>query len=278
MQRLAERTWRLDPATAQETVGDLAWMTRQHAGYEDEWMRQVWLEDGEIVAWGWIKPPGARLFWEVDPRRSELLKEVFGWFEATAEERPLVVAVRAPNTAAVAALESRGFVHDPEAPWIRLNARGLEQVPEPAVPNGYRLATMSKARDVAARVAVHRAAFDPSRVTEESYARVMAEWPYRPDLDCVVVAPDGSFASYALGWIDEANRTGLLEPVGTHPYHRRRGLARAVCLLALRQLRATGATKALVGSRGDAAYPVPSLLYEAMGFRELTRSLIYARD
>ena len=137
---------------------------------------------------------------------------------------------------------------------------------------------MSEARDVAARVAVHRAAFDPSRVTEESYARVMAEWPYRPDLDCVVVAPDGSFASYALGWIDEANRTGLLEPVGTHPDHRRRGLARAACRLALRQLRATGATKALVGSRGDAAYPVPSLLYEAIGFRELTRSLIYARD
>ena len=82
------------------------------------------------------------------------------------------------------------------------------------MPDGYRLATMSEARNVAARAAVHRAAFDPSRVTEESYARVMAEWPYRPDLDFVVVAPDGSFASYALGWVDEANRTGLFEPVG----------------------------------------------------------------
>jgi ribosomal protein S18 acetylase RimI-like enzyme len=268
----------VNPRTAQETVGDLAWMTRQHAGREDEWTRQVWLEDEEIVAWGWIKPPGARLFWEVDPRRPQLLGEVFGWFEATAEERPLSIAVRAANGAAVAALETRDFVHDPEAPWIRLNARGLEHIPEPAVPDGYQLATMAEARDVAARVAVHRGAFDPSRVTEESYARVMAEWPYRPDLDCVVVAPDRSFASYALGWIDEANRTGLLEPVGTHPDHRRRGLARAACLLALRQLRAAGATKVLVGSRGDAAYPIPSLLYESIGFRELTRSPVYTKD
>jgi ribosomal protein S18 acetylase RimI-like enzyme len=277
MQRLAEEVWRLDRTIAQETVGDLAWMTRQHAGYEHEWRRHVWLDGELLVAWGWIKPPGAHLFWEADPRRPELLADVFDWFESEAGERPLSVAVRAPNDAAVAALEERGFAHDPEAPWIRLNAGELERFAEPAVPDGYRLATMAEIPDVAARVAVHRSAFHPSRVTEDSYARVMAQSPYRPQLDCVVVAPDGSFAAFALGWLDAANRTGLLEPVGTHPEHRRRGLARAASLLALRQLRSAGAATGLVGSRGDAAYPVPTLLYESIGFRELTRSLVYAK-
>ena len=105
----------------------------------------------------------------------------------------------------------------------------------------------------------------------------MAEWPYRPELDCVVIAPDGSFASYALGWLDEANAAGILEPVGTHPDRRRRGLARAACLSALRGFRRAGATRGLVGSRGDDGYPIPRLVYESIGFRELTRSLSYVK-
>ena len=252
-------------------------MTRQHAGYEHEWTRRVWIELDRVVAWAWIKPPGARLFWEVDPRRPQLLEGVLDWFQRKADERLLQTAVRAGNAAAVAALEARGFAHDPEAPWIRLNARRLDDLPEPALPPGYRLATMAERPDVAARVAVHRAAFHPSRVTEESYTRVISEWPYRPELDCTLVAPDGSFAAYALGWLDAANRTGLLEPVGTHPNHRRRGLARAACLHALRQLGAAGAQTGLVGSRGDAAYPVPTLLYQSIGFREFSRLLIFTR-
>lgn len=273
MQRLAEEVWRLRPETAQETVGDLAWMTRQHAGHESEWVSKVWLDGDRVVAWGWIKPPA----WLSFEAPAELLGAVFDWFEREATERPLEVAVRSPNTRALAELEARGFAHDPAAPWIRWNVRALDDLAEPSVPDGYRLATMADVPDVAARVAVHRAAFHPSRVTEESYAAVMAEWPYRPELDCVVVAPDGSFAAYALAWLDEANRMGLLEPVGTHPDHRRRGLARAACLLALRNLRAAGATMARVGSRGDDAYPIPLLLYESIGFRELNRSLVYVK-
>ena len=48
-------------------------------------------------------------------------------------------------------------------------------------------------------------------------------WPYRSDLDCVVEAPDGTFAAYVLCWYDEDNGVGEFEPVGTHPDYRRRG-------------------------------------------------------
>lgn len=276
MQRLAEDAWRLDPTVAQETVGDLAWMTRQHSGRENEWRRQLWLDGDRVVAWGWIKPP-AQLFFEVDPRHPELHDVLVGWFEHEAAEEPLTAGVRAANRVAIEALERRGFEHDPGAPWLRLNARSLESLEEPAVPEGYRLSTMAETPDLAARVAVHQIVWQPSLVTAESYASVTAEWPYRPELDCVALAPDGSFAAYALAWLDEANRTGILEPVGTHPDHRRRGLASAVSLHALHQLRAAGAETGLVGSRGDTAYPVPSLLYESIGFRELTRTLVYAK-
>ncbi|MGI8859588.1 MAG: GNAT family N-acetyltransferase, partial [Rubrobacteraceae bacterium] len=43
-----------------------------------------------------------------------------------------------------------------------------------------------------------------------------------------------------------ASRTGLFEPVGTHPVHRRKGFGLAVMMEGLRRLRALGAEDALV--------------------------------
>ncbi|MGH2883033.1 MAG: GNAT family N-acetyltransferase, partial [Solirubrobacteraceae bacterium] len=121
--------------------------------------------------------------------------------------------------------------------------------------------------------AVHRAAWEPSRMTEETVRATMATWPYRFDLDCVVEAPDGSFASSVLAWLDDANRVGEFEPVGTAPAHRRRGLGQAASLFALGRLRDAGAETAVVYCRGDAAYPIPKLLYESVGFRRHDRTV-----
>ena len=65
-------------------------------------------------------------------------------------------------------------------------------------------------------------------MTAARYRSIMETWPYRHDLDQVVEAPDGTLAASALGWYDEVNRVGLLEPVGTDPRHGRRGLGAAV--------------------------------------------------
>ena len=107
------------------------------------------------------------------------------------------------------------------------------------LPDGYRLRTVEPA-DLEARVELHRVVWAPSRVTVESFVNVQAAWPYRADLDCVVEAPDGSLAAYCLAWLDDANGVGELEPVGTHPDYRRRGLASAVCLFALHRLQRGG--------------------------------------
>src|ERR671934_55115 len=76
------------------------------------------------------------------------------------------------------------------APWFRLNARTLETIDEPRVPGGYTLRTVRGEEDLAARVASHRAAWEGSRVTEESYRFVMRTRAYRTELDCVLEAPD----------------------------------------------------------------------------------------
>ena len=176
-------------------------------------------------------------------------------------------------------LARHGLRHDPAAPWMKENARSLDEIEEPLVAPGYRLTTMAVYLDTASRSAAHRSAFAPgSLFTDDVYSVVRATWPYRSDLDCVCVAPDGTVASYALAWLDEANKVGELEPVGTHAEHRRRGLARATNLFALRRLRDEGAKTALVACRADDAHsPAACALYESVGFRETRRLVTLTR-
>ena len=277
MQRLVQDAWALDGPKVERHVGDLAWSTFQHVGREPEWERQLWEEDGELVAYGWLFRPET-LDYQLDPRRPELLDDVLTWFEQRAERRPLKTSALAEDLTARETLRRRGYVEVEDEPWFAYMLRDLEDVAEQAVPEGYSLRTVRGPDDVERRVEVHRAAFHPSRVTAESYRNVMAAWPYRAELDCVAEAPDASFAAYALAWYDDRNRVGELEPVGTHPEHRRLGLARAVNLFALRRLRETGAESAIVLCRGDSAYPGPKLFYESVGFRQHSRGILYRRS
>jgi ribosomal protein S18 acetylase RimI-like enzyme len=264
-----------------EVVRDL-WPDGRHGiGYAfmaqrlpfDDWDARLAFDGARLVAWGWSTawrtPRG--LSYEFRPGYRELLHELLDWAE------PDVVTVKRRDDETASLLESRGYAHDPEAPWLRWNTRALDELEQPVVPDGHRLATMETYGDFASRAAAHRSAFDGSRFTEEVYAAVRREAPWRADLDCVVVAPDGAVAAYALAWLDERNRVGELEPVGVRAEDQRRGLGRAVCLHALHRLRAAGARTAIVGSRGDDRYPGPLALYESIGFREAWRHLVYAR-
>ena len=106
----------------------------------------------------------------------------------------------------------------------------------------------------------------------------MAAWPYRPELDLVLAAPDGQWVANVCAWLDEANAVGELEPVGVDADCRRRGYGRLVCLAALHALRAAGATRAIVGARGDDAYPVPRRLYGGLGFAPYARTVFFERQ
>jgi len=137
------------------------------------------------------------------------------------------------------------------------------------------------ADDLANRVAVHRAAFSvrrPSRVSVQSYRNVMSAWPYRPEMDWVVEAPDGRFVSSCLAWLDEENRVGELEPVGTDPAFWRMGLATAVCRAALHALQQHGADIAIVYSTEVAGMPLSPALYRKLGFETHARHATLLRS
>lgn len=282
MQELAQRIWRVAPRHLDMTVAELAYQGGMGASNTADASRhRLWRSDGRCHAWGWYFPPGT-LEWAVEPTSKHLLPDVLDWFEAEAGDAgSFATSVRDADSEAQALLRERGYVEDPEHSWIALNSRTLEQIEAPRLPDGYVHRTVADYDgDLAKRVRVHQRSWAElgTRVSLETYPGVMSTWPYRPDLDFVLEADDGAPASFALGWYDEANRTAELEPLGTDPAYRRRGLGRALLLLALGRFRDVGATTALVASRGDCAHPLPRILYRSVGFRELSRQCWFVRS
>lgn len=269
MQALTSDVWRLRGPAVEHHIGGLAWSACYASEAESESRRLLWAEDGSCVAWAVVEE-GSALAFLVHPDRPELLDEILAW--AAAETTSSLDS----DLHTIATLERHGYARcPPESPFFVHLGHDLRNLPEPIAPSGFRLRTMGGDEDLDRRVAVHRAAWQPSRVTVESYHRVMQAFPYRGDLDCVAEAPDGTFAASALFWLDEETGVAEVEPVGTDPRFARRGLAAAVCLYGLHRLRDHGAERAIVHARGDPAYPAPKSLYESIGFREHARSLAF---
>jgi predicted acetyltransferase len=78
-------------------------------------------------------------------------------------------------------------------------------------------------------------------------------------LDLFVVAPNGDYASFCTVWIDERNRYGNIEPVGTHVDNRKLGLARALLLEGFRRMAQHGCNRSYMDSNNE--------FYAKVGFR-----------
>lgn len=108
------------------------------------------------------------------------------------------------------------------------------------------------------------------------------EWVNDPVQDPAlwVAATDGSaIASIVLNIVNDlpdGSRRGELSTVGTHPDHRRRGLARAGIARSLRVLREHGAASAWLGVDLLNENEAPSL-YESCGFEVVTRGFTLRR-
>jgi len=114
------------------------------------------------------------------------------------------------------------------------------------LPTGYRLISMAEENDIEKRREIFGRGFnheDPKDWPSTFAYRELQKAPdYRKEHDLVIVAPDGTYAACCIVWYDEVNRVGHLEPLGTHPDHRRKGLATQLQFEGMRRLRKLGAT------------------------------------
>jgi ribosomal protein S18 acetylase RimI-like enzyme len=270
MQDLTARLW---SHASGSHVGDLAWGAFQHEGREGSWRTALWYAGGVPVAWAWLRLPG-HLDLAADPARGPgLVASVLDWFERTAPAPRSVGALDAEDHV-VPLLTERGYR---PGPYLTYLGRDLADLPPlPSLPPGHRVRSVT-AEDLVERVAVHAAAWHPTRVTAASYRNVMAAWPYEPGLDQVVEGPDGRFVASCLIWPDDVNGVGELEPVGAHPDHRGLGFGAAACLAALHALRERGATRAVVYTATD-GHPGAIPLYLSLGFATYAQGLLFTRE
>lgn len=266
--------------------GDLYWRIKPMAGFDPQKYIRLWeTVDGQLVAFGWYYAHETAVDIQIHPSwlNTSLLDEILDWGERTARHilpergqgKTFIAGCFGHDERRKARLLHHNFYQD-SFHYVHFS-RSLEgDIPPPTLPEGYTVRGLDGSqRDIAARVATHRRAFAPSKLSEAVYNSVVQSPGYEPELDVLALGLDGSVGAFALCWVDPVTQVGLFEPVGTHPEQRRKGLAQAVLLEGLRRMQTRGMTSAVVYTEGS-NYPALKL-YPTVGFRVTGRDYDYCK-
>ncbi len=143
---------------------------------------------------------------------------------------------------------------------------------------GYIIRALEK-RDITQRMILHEIAAGKS-IDEKRYHSLIENAPtYKKDLDLICVSPDGKVAAFSTLWFDSKNMTGLIEPYGTHPDHRRKKLMSSLLSHGLEKLKQLGVTTVFVSHGGCDSEELDSALKLnlKMGFKELGRDYFWKK-
>ena len=283
MRTLLQEIYAIGGPSVYCSVGDLDWWRFKYEEPDAALATaRLWQKaDGTLIGVAWPEDNEVNLF--VHPHYYDLNEEILEWAElwrlesglAEVDHLELWTSSFEADEPRNAVLRHRGFERTDSQSYYRVCSLD-EPIPELDLPAGYSIRHVRGEEDVGQRVAVHRDAFASyTSMTANKYRAIMNAPTYRPELDLVVVAEDGSFASFCIIWYDERNQLGVFEPVGCHPQHRRRGLTKALMCEGLRRLKYLGATVASVGSISS---DVPSnRLYESLGFCKIDRIYLWVK-
>jgi predicted N-acetyltransferase YhbS len=266
------------PGSAWEVRRWDGWRWHQRAAtWEPAWEQtaRVWEDaDGTLLAAAHTDGAG-RVALQVDPSRRDLEAAMVAWAEAALAVpgptggRRLGTPVRDYDEPRQRLLEARGWHPTGEwsvTRWQRLRSRPVALAPIAA---GYTARPLGRGdRADAERLAtLLNAAFGRTFHAAEEHLVFEAHAPdYDPELHLVAATPDGSFAAHVGVTHEPVSRLAIVEPVCTHPDHRRRGLAEALIREGLERARQRGAIRACVDTgSGEAA----NRLYAAVGFGEV---------
>lgn len=250
---------------------------------QDPVNRQIWHDEGQVVAFALAAFPFGTLDYlapddeGADSERAILDWGIARWREVAAQGAPpmMFVDVREDDMPRQRLLAERGFARHE---WYQLH---LSQTPAArmsrvAAPGGFTIRPLAGESEVAAYVALHRAAFGSENMTQHWRQQTLFMPEYHPDMDLVAVAPNGQLAGFCIGWLDtiDGRIEGQVEPMGVHPHFQGHGLGRALLTECLRRLRAAGAEQLHIEVNGD--NDAARVLYASVGFRPSVTYLKYS--
>jgi ribosomal protein S18 acetylase RimI-like enzyme len=174
-------------------------------------------------------------------------------------------------------LKMRGFHPKPQG-MLLMQRSLIGEIQAASLPAGYNIRHAAGKQDALSRALAAHAAFESDYTVDEYHSRItrfMDSTVYDPQNDILVESPSGEISSFCLLWSDLTTRVGLFEPVGTHPGHRRLGLANAVMTAGMQRLKDLGMTHANVCFETD---NLPAIqLYERLGFKRMNRLLTFEK-
>jgi ribosomal protein S18 acetylase RimI-like enzyme len=234
---------------------------------EDDYLK-IWEIDSQIVALSVTRPSGNCILL-IHPEHTAHSKHILVWMQervkqlATSDEVKMTITADDADTELVSTLANLGFEKD--------ETDGDNQVrPLDAPISDYDLAEGYSVRhavddDYEKYLEVQASVFSHMRhMTRKRYEHYRNASFYIEELDIVAVAPGGEFAAFCTGRVDPVSKIAELEPVGTHPDHRQKGLAKAVILECLKRLEKYNPTAIVI--LGAAPSEAARKLYESVGF------------
>src|SRR5215472_2535314 len=264
--RLLHRVRLADPAAGLWEAADFQWWWRRDRA-SDDYGQLLWIDSqGEPVA-GVIFTSGGR----GEPCQCDVIvapdhaDQMFGgvWRRALSRMAELSidtveVAVRDDDTAMLDAIAAAGFTATGDtgtSSWLNSGERpGVAPLPD-----GFGLLSRAQTADRPHHMIARNGADVAARLAQCSL--------YEPELDLLVLAPDGDVAAYGLFWADPVTGVGLVEPMRTEQQYWRNGLARHVLTMGLDRLAAHGCTRLKVSS----GHP----LYLGVGFTPMAPDQTY---
>lgn len=230
----------------------------------------VWEADGQVVALATLESGLGEAYLAVDPRfRDQLLADMVDHAVAQLHDGTGIgIPVGDDELDLAALLAARGFTRDERTEDMA--ARGLASLPDYALPDGYTITSLAEGVDLHRFNRCLHLGFghgEPVPDDDETirWRALSTSAPSLiPELNTIVVAPDGDYAAYCGIFYDPATDYLLVEPVCTAPAHRQRGCARAAILESLHRAARLGARTAYVGS--------DQRLYQQLGFTPSHRS------
>lgn len=174
----------------------------------------------------------------------------------------LTITCFADDDARAERLRERGFRETKPIGNFRSYDLGKPRPPV-TLPLGYKLSDLSQFTDAARYAALERSAFGSDYLDERWYRAKSRAPHYDPRMHVIVLSPEGEPAAVAHAWAEGQFRTAEIDPVCTHPDHRRKHLAQAAITEALNRLSTCGMRVAWIVSGAE---PNPSnRLYERLG-------------
>lgn len=219
---------------------------------------------------------GEAFFQMRSPLPSEILEEMFMYAEnnlSTQDNGKRTIRLRIPvsDPIRLSLARSRGYQ---KLDWDEpLSFLPLWSLAPAHLPTGFHIQSgtevSSQAKALAHAKAFHYFEESSDRTYPLAFERMKSAPDYRPELDLSIVDESGEVVSFCTLWYDGRNQHGILEPVGTIPTERMKGLARAVIWEGLHRIAGYGAKTAYVGS--DMGF------YQRLGFQPVFRSSVWEK-